>query len=400
MTGNLRCPIIDVEQLNPEHDLVGTYGGIRQGGAVTRCEAHGGFWTLLSYPAVKGVAMDATRFCSGQGATIPHFGNPIPAVPLEVDPPEHRAYRKLLVPALRPERVEEWADEIRAATDACIDAFIERGTADLAAELAHHVPPLIIAQILGLPPEDHERFAGWTVAMIRASAAGDVQANQAAAAALVQYVDGKVTEAEGHSGPGLMAIVANAVINGERIDHLAAMGFALTLILGGHDTTVNGIASALWLIGAHPATKQRLIDDPGLIPAAVEETLRLESPLQMLARTVTEDTTVEGVPMKAGDKVGLVWGSANLDETIFPNPERFDIDRPGNPHLAFGQGIHRCVGEYLARLEMRIAVEQILTRIPDYEIAGQVRIRADGVLSRGPLNVPVAFTPGARLGPE
>jgi cytochrome P450 len=176
------------------------------------------------------------------------------------------------------------------------------------------------------------------------------------------------------------------------------MGFTLTLIVAGHETTMNGIASTLWLIGAHPEAKRRLIADPSLIPAVVEKSLRLESPIQMMARTLTEDTVVEGVRMTAGDKLGLVWGAANLDEARFPDPEVFDIDRPANQHLAFGHGIHRCVGEQLARTEIRIAVEQILARIPDYRIAGEVRVSASTVMHRGPLTVPIAFAPGVRTG--
>jgi len=130
----------------------------------------------------------------------------------------------------------------------------------------------------------------------------------------------------------------------------------------------------------------------------VEESLRLESPIQMMARTLTEDTVVEGVRMTAGDKLGLVWGAANLDETRFPDPEVFDIDRPARQDLAFGYGIHRCVGEHLARTEIRIAVEQILARIPDYRIAGEVRVGASTVMNRGPLTVPIAFAPGVRTG--
>ncbi len=391
-------PMIDIASLNAEHDPAATYRGVRERGAVARSEAYGGFWALVGYETVKRAAADAARLCSGQGATIPGFGNTIPAIPLEVDPPEHRDYRKLVVPALRPDRIREREDTVRAVTDSCIDSFIERGRADLAAELAQRVPPLIIARILGLPPEDTGKFVGWTAEMKRTSSSGDAAANKAAAAALLGYIDEKVTEAEGATGTGLIAALANAEIDGQPIGHLAAMGFTLTLVIAGHETTANGIASTLWLIGAHPETKSRLTSDPSLIPAAVEESLRLESPIQMMARTLTEDAVVEGVRMTAGDKLGLVWGAANLDETRFPRPEVFDIDRPASQHLAFGHGIHRCVGEHLARTEIRIAVEQILSRIPDYRIAGEVRVDASSVINRGPRAVPVAFTPGVPTG--
>lgn len=396
MTDSRQCPAFDLAKLNSDHGSWAAYREMRRSGAVARSEQYGGYWALINYAAVREVATDTNRFCSGQGATIPSFGNPMPVVPLEVDPPDHRSYRRLLVPALRPDRAEEWADDIRAITDECIDEFIETGTADLAVELAHRVPPVIIAKILGLAGRDVEMFVGLTREINETVTTGDTEANKMAMAAFVQYVEQKVTEARGTDANHLIARVANAEIDGEPIEYTAAIGTVLTLIVAGHETTVNGISSLLWLVGAHPDVKQRLIEDPSRISAAVEEALRLESPVQMLGRTLTEDVEVDGVRMKAGDKIGLVWGAANHDEAKFAHPDIFDIDRPGNPHLAFGHGIHRCIGEHLARTEMRIVLEQILTRIPDYTIDGDVAIGTEVVFNRGPKNVPVAFTPGVR----
>ncbi|MGF7238642.1 MAG: cytochrome P450, partial [Frankia sp.] len=295
-----------------------------------------------------------------------------------------------------PDRVKEHADAIRDATVECINAFIEEGRADLAADLAAHVPPIIIAKILGLGSDDAARFAAWTGEMNRSASRGDEAANRAAAGALLAFVDEQVRLARGSESGDLIAMIANSDIAGEPIPHEIAVGAVITLVVAGHETTVNGIASVLWLLGAHPDIKQRLIDDPALIPNAVEEALRLESPVQMMARTLTEDAEIDGIEMKAGDKVGLVWGAGNHDESKFADPDRFDIDRPANPHLAFGHGIHRCVGEHLARLEMRVAVEEVLRRLPDYRIAGDVPVGANSAMNRGPRTVPVTFTPAAR----
>jgi len=372
---------------------------MRDSGGVAKGEKFGGYWALIGYSSIRSAAADTSHFCSGQGATIPAFGNPIPAIPLEVDPPEHRNYRKLIIPALRPEEAQSWSDDIRTVANDAIDSFIERGSADLAAELAHHLPPVVIAKILGLPAKDIPEFVGWTSKMNRAAAAGDQEANQAAGKTLLRYVEEQVTMARDTGADHLIGVVANAEINGRPIKHLAAVGMVMTLIVAGHETMVNGIGSALWLIGSHHRVKQRLINEPGLIPAAAEEALRLESPVQMMARTVTRDLSVEGVTFKAGDKVGLVFGAGNHDPAKFSKPHEFDIDRDANAHLAFGHGAHRCVGEHLARAEMQISIEEVLRRIPDYVIDGEVQVGAASAMNRGPVSVPVSFTRGNRPAP-
>lgn len=321
MTDTTQCPAIDLATLNSDPDAWSRYRDMRRRSVVSRGEQYGGYWALIGYSAIRDAALDTRRFCSAQGATIPAFGNPLPAVPVEADPPEHREYRRLMVAPLRPDRVKEHADAIRDATVECIDAFIEEGRADLAADLAAHVPPIIIAKILGLRSDDAARFAAWTGEMNRSSSRGDVAANKAAAGALLAFVDEQVHLARGGDRGDLIATIANSNVAGEPLPHETAVGAVIALVVAGHETTVNGIASVLWLLGAHPDIKARLIDDPELIPNAVDEVLRLESPVQMMARTLTEDTEIDGIEMKAGDKVGLVWGGGQ--------PRRVEVHRPG-----------------------------------------------------------------------
>jgi cytochrome P450 len=397
MTQEQVFPELDLAELNSDLGAWSTYRDLRDQCAVARSDQYGGYWALIRYDAVKSAAVNTSQFCSSRGATIPSFGNKVPALPTESDPPEHRKYHKLLLPRLRPDRVEAYADDVRVVTNQLIDEFIERGSADLMSELAHKIPPVIIARVLGLPEEDGDRLSDFTTRMNQAAADNDVAANRQAASDLQSYVEDKINGARGLQEPTLLSAVANAVIDGEPISHREASGLLLTLIVAGHETTIHGIGSALWLIAAHPEIQSRLAADPTLIPAAVEEALRVEGPTQLSARTVTSDVEVDGVQLAEGDKVGLIWGAANHDGRHFENPDVFDIDRKNNNHVAFGHGIHRCLGEHLARVELRVVVEEVLLRIPDYRLAGVIGMGTSSPMNRGPQTVPVEFTPHPRL---
>lgn len=388
-----RCPF-DLARVNSEHGAAQAYARWREDGGVVLAEAFGGYHAVLGYEAVRACAADTTRLVSRDGATIPVLRKGAPSIPVEMDPPEHKKYRRLLQGPLRPERVQAWAGRIAAITDQVIDEFIELGQADLR-RIAAVVPPAIIAAILGLPDEG-PAMVEMTDMLHRAVVSPDPDAARAAAGAFTQYIErlvAQVTLAEDRTG--LLAAIVHGEVDGQPVPHDVAVGTGVTLVVAGQETTVNGIGNMLWLLGAHPEAKQRLLDDKALIPNAVEEALRLESPVQMMGRTAAEDLEIDGVRVRKGDKVGLVFGAANLDPARFPEPGRFDLDRPSAAaHLAFGHGIHRCVGEHLARAEMRIVLERVLARIPDYRLAEPVTLGASMAFNRGPVAVPVIFTPG------
>ncbi|MFH5824605.1 cytochrome P450 [Georgenia sp. AZ-5] len=385
---------IDMSKLRTQVDNAAVAREMLTEGQVVRSEEFGGFWAVLGYAEVKKAAADAATFCSSGGASLPSVRLPIPALPLEADPPEHRDLRKLLTPELRPERVAAWEDDIRRVVNECIDDFIGRGSADLAHELGSRVPPIIITYLLGLPADDADDFVEWTTEMRRSLDRGDLEANKKATTALVAYVDERVRQAKGVRGDDLFHHIANAEVAGRHIEHLEAVGTLLTLVIAGHTTTVNGISSLLRLVGERPEIKRRLQEQPDLIHAAIDEALRLEAPTQFMARTLTKDTSFGGVQMSAGDKVALVFGVGNLDDAAFEEPGEFRLDRGhGTSHLAFGHGVHRCVGEHLARAEMRISLEEVLRRLPDFEITGEVAVGGDAPFNRGPLALPVSFTP-------
>lgn len=389
-----RCPF-DLGKVNSEHGAAEAYARWREHGSVVYAEAFGGYHAVLGYESVRACAADTARLVSRDGATIPVLREDARSVPVEMDPPEHRKYRKLLQGPLRPDRLQAWSGRIAAAADQAIDEFIELGHADLR-RIAEVVPPAVIAEILGMPGEA-PAMVEMTGTLNQAIGSADPETGRAAARVFTQYIDGLVVRAGlGQGGDGLLAAIVHGEIDGRPVPHDMAAGMAVTLVVAGQETTVNGIGNMLWLLGAHPSAKQRILDDPALIPAAVEESLRLESPVQMMGRTAAEDLQVGGAQVRKGDKVGLVFGAANLDPARFPEPGTFDLDRPSAAaHLAFGHGIHRCVGEHLARAEMRIVLERVLARIPDYRPAGPVRLGTSVAFNRGPRAVPVVFTPGA-----
>jgi cytochrome P450 len=386
--------VLDFAALNRQSSPWEAYRALQTESSVAHCADHGGYWALIGYEAVRDAAADPTRFSSASGATIPRLSDPsFPAVPLESDPPDHRQYRKVLQDALRPSKVAEFEPLLRSMVTDCVDAFCGRGTAELHEELAMVVPPALLANILGLPADEATDFALWTNNMVRAAAAGDLEAKRKALGQLMEYIKRKVAESQSSPGEGLLSDVANAQVKGARISFEAACGAVFLLIVAGHETTINGIASALSLIGSNPEVRDLLIEDPSLIPAAVEESLRLQSPVQFMGRTTTEAVDVAGWTIGPSQSVALMWGLANHDAAYFENPDRFDLDRGQNRHLAFGHGVHRCVGEHLARLELSVCIEEILGRLPDFQTRGPLEVHRNGGLNRGPAVVHIEFTP-------
>jgi cytochrome P450 len=353
------------------------------------------YTAIVGYEEIREVAGKTSVFSSAEGMTIPPLKTPMQLIPVELDPPEHTTFRRFLMPQLRKDRIEGQDEVIRRAADQAIDQFIEEGEGDLNL-IGRYLPPAVISQMLGVP-QDADIMVSLTERLNHAAAIGDQEARGAVNRELAGYVSGIVADAEGTDRDDLLGVVANADVNGEPIGRARAVATILTIVIAGQETTVHGISSLIALVGNDPEIKQELIDDPSLIPAAVEEALRLESPVQMIGRTLTEDAEVAGCPVFKGKQVGLVLGAANANADVFEDPEEFRLDRGANPHLAFGFGVHRCIGEHLARAEMKIALEQVLARIPDFEITGEVTHDASAPFNRGVLAIPARFTPGPRV---
>lgn len=358
-------------------------------------EAHGGYWALTRYEDIYAAAHDTATFVSKHGNTIPPMGNNT-MIPLHMDPPEHLKYRTLAAAQFGPRAIATMEDDVRAVVTKLIDGFIERGECDFSEQFAEHLPGTIIARLVGAPEDDRPLFVKWSADLAHADA-DDPEAALAAAGALWAYLAELVNARRAEPRDDLTTHLLNAEVDGESLSDEELCNFLLVVVAAGTDTTTGFLENTLYHLATHPADRQRLIDEPERIPGFIEEMLRYDTSVPSLARTVTRDVEFRGVKFRAGDKVSLLWASGNRDTVEFPDADGFVIDREPNRHISFGSGIHRCLGSHLARLEVRIALEELLTRAPDVRIADPAKVRRrSGMIIRGVKPLPLAFTPGKR----
>lgn len=363
---------------------------------VQHTDAHGGYWVLTRYRDIYDVTHDPATF-SSRGIAIPSIGQgDIPITPIEIDPPEHTRYRHLLNPAFVVHKMERYEPLARAAATRLVDGFIERGECDIAQELAKPLPQILIAKILGVPEEDKVKFDSWVHRCIDASGY-DQEAAMAAGAELYGYFGGLVAARRQDPADDFLTELINIEVDGDKLSDMELMGICFQLLLAAIETTFSTIGNALWYMGHHEADRARLAGDLSLMPTAVEEFLRYLAPVSV-ARTATRDTEIGGQRIAEGEKLLLVFPSANRDESEFPDADRVVLDRDPNRHMAFGIGIHRCLGMHLARTEIRAALEEVLTRLPDYRIVDESLVRWSAGHVRGIRSLPITFTPGSRRG--
>ncbi len=374
---------------------------------VAHTDAHGGFHVVTRYEDVAAIARDDVRFSSYQerpdgtrdGATIPP--GDFRQVPIEMDPPEFFAYRRLLTPWFSPGAAEQWQPYLREVTTFCLDRVIESGRADLVADIAAPVPAILTLRLLGLPTEEWPTFSSAVHAMIH-SAPGSPEHGQATTGITAMIGELARTLAARRAEPrdDFLSHLVQAKVDGEPIDDERVMQIVTLIIFGGVDTTTALIGHALEWLGRHPAERTRLRGNPDLLPAATEEFLRYFSPVQALSRTTTTEWAVGGKTIGAGERLLLSWASANFDESVFDRPDDLILDRFPNRHQAFGLGIHRCLGSNLARSEFRIVLEETLRRLPDYEIDAQQARPYDSIgIVNGWVTLPATFTAGVPEGP-
>jgi cytochrome P450 len=296
-----------------------------------------------------------------------------PLLPLEVDPPVHTGYRRILNPQFVPREIEKLAPEVRAGVRDLLDTFAERGSCDFHEEFATPLPSRIFLPLMGLPDADLPMFLQWRDNTIRPDVEpGDMEGaariRQETAHAISDYFRERIAERRAEPDDALLSRIVHATIDGRPLDDAELLGISHLLLLGGLDTVTATLDCMVEHLATHPEQRQRLVDDPSCIPAAVEEMLRFLTPVMVVPRAAATDMTLGGVDIKQGDGVTLVLGAANGDEAEFDAGE-VDFDREPNKHLAFGGGHHLCLGAHLARMELRIALEELHARIPDYRLA-------------------------------
>lgn len=358
-------------------------------------------WAITKYDDILRISKDPATFSSHRSPR-PH-GDPLPMM-ISMDDPDHVRRRKLVNRGFTPKRVRDKESEIRAICDAIIDRICERGECDFVWDIAAPLPLLLIGDMLGFPRERYDDLLRWSDDMIRGTTATDDEARLLAMHAGIEFraFQLEVIKDRRSRPPAddLVSILCHAEVDGERLDDESVVQESLLILIGGDETTRHVITGGMLALLAHPEEQAKLAADvPGRIEAAVEEMLRWVTPIKNMSRTATRDVEVRGQTLRAGDQLIMLYPSANRDEDVFPDPFRFDIERHPNNHLAFGFGTHFCLGSSLARLELRIMFERLLTRLPDLHLAVDERppYRASNFIS-GPEEMPVRFTPTAPLG--
>ncbi len=353
-------------------DPFGMYAALRDDDPVHHVE-HGDCWVLSRHAHVAAAARDTRRFSSAQGLTF--ATNEMKRLGLDrnppmvmMDPPDHTAFRRLVARGFTPRKVEEIEPEVRSFVRARL-ATIGDDEVDIVETLFKPLPSRVVAHYLGVPAADRVRFDGWTEAIVAANAAGDPLAAATAVGELFEYFTTLVDHARAHPGDDAISALVTAVPGGDPVDLVTVLGFAFTMVTGGNDTTTGLLGGSAELLAGSPDQRRRLVEHPELIPDAVEELLRLTSPVQGLARTTTSDVTVDGRTIPAGRKVLLLYAAANRDPRAYgPNAEVLDVDRRPEHILTFSHGAHHCLGAAAARLQGRVALEELLAAMPDFEV--------------------------------
>ncbi|MDH6678390.1 cytochrome P450 [Rhodococcus sp. LBL1] len=359
------------------------------------------YWVLTRHADVYAAARDADTFSSAEGLTMTYGeldkiglrDNP-PLVML--DPPVHTQFRRLVARGFTPRQVEAVEPEVRRFVVERLERLRDAGTGDIVTELFKPLPSMVVAHYLGVPPEDRGQFDGWTEAIVAANASGDPLEAQTAVVELMTYFGGLIERrradaAAGTSGDDTIShlVAAGMGADGDVSGPLSILGFAFTMVTGGNDTTTGMLGGAVQLLTQRRDQRQLLLGDPSLIPRAVEELLRLTSPVQGLARTTTRDVTIEGVTIPAGRKVLLVYGSANRDPRAFgADSEELDVLRNPRQIMTFSNGNHHCLGAAAARMQARVALEELLARCPDFDVDIDGVEYAAGNYVRRPIHVP------------
>jgi cytochrome P450 len=371
-----------------------TYAAIRRECPVARGDLAGTPVALLRrYHDVQAALRNPDDFTSAAGTL--GLGEQ-PLLPLEVDPPLHTEYRRILNPRFTPKAVAVLEPEVRGMVGGLLDAFAGRGSCDFHDELATPLPSGIFLAMMGLPLDDLPQFLQWRDNTIRPDVEpGDIEGAQRlrreTAHAISDYFRAAIATRRADPDDSLLSAVVHAERGGQPLTEAELLGISHLLLIGGLDTVTATLDCMVEFLATRPEHRRQLVDDPSLIPAAVEELLRHLSPVMVVPRTAARDMTLRGVELSAGDSVTLVLGAANADDEAF-GPDVVDFGRDPNKHVAFGAGHHLCLGAHLARLELRVALEELHARIPDYRLPdGFVPSFSTGI--RQAHSLPLEFDP-------
>ncbi|HKY16014.1 MAG TPA: cytochrome P450 [Microthrixaceae bacterium] len=365
---------------------------LRERCPIAHTERYGGVWLPTRHEDISAIAYDTERFTS-RSVVVSKFRPPFEmapagvAPPISSDPPFHQGARRMLLPAFSPQAIDKLEPSTRAYCGELIDGLRGLPVIDAAEGYAQHIPVRVIANMLGLPEADADRFRGF-VNHVLEGVDKPMEERAAGMMELFGYLQVQIENHIAQPRDDLITFLLGSELDGVPLDPFMVGRTVALLMIAGIDTTWSAIGASLWHLATHPADRERLLAEPDLLPTAIEELLRAYAPVTM-ARLVREDMEYQGCPMKAEEFVLLPFPSANRDPEVFDRPDEVIIDREENRHAAFGLGIHRCAGSHLARMELRVALEVWLDAFPEFSLADPGAVRWSGGQVRGPRVLPI-----------
>ncbi len=379
---------------NPEQavDPHSLYRTLRDACPIVRSERHGGYYVAMRYTDVERIAKNTSDF-SSRYTSVPRamFGDFNLLPPIQLDPPAHTAFRKLLVKPFTAQNVQRWEESVREECRRAIQEFIGRGSCAVTTEYSKYIPLRLMATMLGISSTDEEIFSSWIHRILEVGAA-EPDALLSAAGEMQVYFAKAIADHRLEPKGDLISLLLESEVDGQRLSDDELLGVLFLLVLAGMDTTWGMISAAILHLSQHPADRDRLVADPSLLPVAVEEFVRYFAPV-LEGRVTTRDVTFNGVEIKEGESVMLCFASANRDPNAFPDAEKVIIDRAENRHFGFGVGVHRCLGAHLARLEVRVALEEWLRAIPEFTLVDPDSVRWGTGQLWNPRSLTVSFPP-------
>ncbi len=378
------------------------FKALRESMPVMRMEEGSGMGVVLARKAEIDEAFRHPEVFSSNMDAV-DLQNHRPMIPLQIDPPEHKKFRKLLDPIFAPKQMALLEEPVTALVNDLIDRFIDRGEVDFAAEFSIPMPSQVFLTLLGLPLEELDTFLTMKDGIIRPDAVtgepygtAKMRAYQKEIAdSVYDYFNMVLDEREQERRDDLLSRFLDAEVDGERLTRNDILDISFLFLIAGLDTVTSTLDCMFAYLAQHPEQRRQMVDDPSLIPSVIEELLRWETPVMGVARVAVAETELDGCPVHAGDSVMVMLGAANLDDAEWPDADEVRWDRDVNRHLAFGGGIHRCLGSHLARQELRIALREWHRRIPDYEVAEGATLTYTGGI-RSIDHFPMTFPAGGR----
>jgi cytochrome P450 len=393
---------VDLDHHSPEfrEDPYGKFREMRESGCpVAHSDHYEGFWALVDYASVFEAARDDALFNSFPSVGVPASELPLQILPIESDPPETQELREVTLKRFSPGSAERFREGAIAMTNEAIDAFIERGECDLVGELTTPLPARLILRLLNFDESRYMDWVGWVHSTVHDRAHDPEKAGMAGMEMFGEIVKHMQERRAEGLGDELFSDILRGTLHDKPLDDGQVTMYTVLMMLGGMDTTSGFTGNVLLRLCKDKDLRQQFIDDPTLIKKGTDELLRLYTPTLGLARTVSRDAEFHGQPLCKGDRAILMWAAANRDPEMFSDPDTLDLSRPNaKKQMAFGVGMHRCLGSHYAKLMFDVMVTQVLKRLPDFKLAGEPSLFEDAGEVYAVRELPVSFTPGPRVG--